>query len=103
MVLMSCCMRTVSEATTYVCLTYVALRVKSSLVCCVVGYTGIMDYLVSCIANNTSGCSTGFMVPSLQGQPSDTNDFLFRFPSNKDPLDMLLLSEQSLDQLTGGF
>ena len=42
-------------------------------------------------------------MPTFNGQLSDGNDFLFRFPSNKDPLDMLLLSEQSLDQLTSGF
>ena len=54
-------------------------------------------------ADAAHASTAGFMVPSLQGQPSDGNDFLYRFPSNKDPLDMLLLSEQSLDQLTSGF
>ena len=46
---------------------------------------------------------TGFTVPTLNAQLMDGNDLLYRFPSNKDPLDMLLLSEQSLDQLTSGF
>jgi FtsZ-binding cell division protein ZapB len=56
-----------------------------------------------CSGPASSSAVDGFMVPSLQGPPCDTNDFLFRYPSNKDPLDMLLLSEQSLDQLAGGF